>query len=148
VSGTDIPRVKMYLVVDPNTIISAALMKGNVSRVFSLNYALKKFDFIAPQFLVVELGKHTGKISEKTKFTPEEVNKKLQFILKQITFIQDSVFEENFNVARSILAEHEKDAPYLALALAFDCKIFSGDKVLKSFIPDRVVSPSELLEEF
>lgn len=47
-----------------------------------------------------------------------------------------------------MLEGHEKDVPYVALALKLDCKIFSGDKILKSFIPDKIITPKELLDSF
>ena len=65
----------MFLVVDPNTVISASIVKGNVSKVFSLNHEKKKFDLVAPLFLILEMGKHTNKIVEKTHFSEEEVKK-------------------------------------------------------------------------
>ena len=136
----------MYLVVDPNTVISASMVRGNVSNVFSLNREKKKFNLIAPLFLILELGKHTDKIASKTKFSSEEVKKEIEFVLSQITFIPEEQFKDKIREARKILKEHEKDVPYLALALAFDCKIFSGDKTLKSIIPERVITPKELLD--
>ncbi len=135
----------MYLVVDPNTIISALIKKGNVSEIFSLNFILKKFDFIAPNFLVIELGKHTLKIVGKTHLSEELIKEEIEFVLSQITFIPDEEYKEKISEAKEILKGHEKDIPYLALALAFNCKIFSGDKVLKTIIPDRVKTPKEIL---
>ena len=138
----------MYLVVDPNTIISASLVRGNASNVFSLNYTKKKFDFVAPLFLVVELGKHTNKIASKTHFSLEEARKEIEFVTNQITFIPEGQFVDKIKEAREILKGHEKDALYLALALKFNCNIFSGDKVFKGLCPDKVKTPRELLDEF
>lgn len=138
----------MYLIIDPNIVISALIRKGNVSEIFSLNSILKKFEFIAPNFLIIELGKHTKKIMEKTHFSEELIKEEIEFILSQITFISDNEYNEKTREAKEILKEHEKDVPYLALALAFNCNIFSGDKVLKSLIPDKVKTPREVLEEF
>ena len=147
--GSIIPNMpKMYLVVDPNTVISASIIKGNISKIFSLNHEKKKFDFVAPLFLILELGKHTNKIANKTHFSQEEVKKEIEFVLNQITFIPDEQWIGKIKEAKISLKGHEKDVPYLALALAFNCKIFSGDKILKSIIPDKVITPKELLEIF
>jgi len=36
--------------------------------------------------------------------------------------------------------------PYLALALKFECPIFSGDRTLKRLTPVKVLSPREVLK--
>ena len=141
-------NTKMFIVVDSNVVISAALNKGNSLNVFLENFRNKKFDFIAPQFLFIEVGKHTNKIAGKTNFSFEESQEMLEFIISQIRFIQDDEFKDKLEEARKMLEHHNKDAHYLALALDFNCKIFSGDKTLKSIIPSKVITPKELLEEF
>jgi|SRR3989344_3760497 len=138
----------MYLVVDPNVVISAVIKKGNISEIFSINSIIKKFDLIAPNFLVLEFGKNTRKIMEKTHFSEELMKEEVEFVFSQITFISDEEYKDKLAEAKEILKGHEKDIPYLALALAFNCKIFSGDKILKSLISDKVKTPKELLEEF
>ena len=131
----------MYLVIDPNVIISAVIKKGNISEIFSLNYIIKKFNFIAPNFLILELGNHTAEILEKTYFSEKIMKEELEFVLSQITYIPDEEFNNKFAEAKKILKGHEKDIPYLALALAFNCNILSGDKTFKSIVPDRVKTP-------
>ncbi|RJS69154.1 hypothetical protein CW713_05800 [Methanophagales archaeon] len=46
--------------------------------------------------------------------------------------------------AKRLLSTHPKDVPYLALALKFNCPIFSGDKTLKRLSPVKVLSPKEV----
>jgi len=53
--------------------------------------------------------------------------------------------------AKEMLLHHLKDIQYLALALRFNCPIFSGDKTLKELlsISDiKVFSPREMLSKF
>ncbi len=138
----------MFLVVDSNTIISAVLNRGNLLNIFIKNFSEKKYRFIAPNFLILEVGKHTEKIAKKTKFSSEEVLEMLEFVVGQITFVPDEYFEDSIEETRKILKAHQKDAHYLALALAFNYKLFSGDKVLKSLVPDKIITPKELLDEF
>jgi len=45
-----------------------------------------------------------------------------------------------------VLREHKKDAPYLALALAYNCKILSGDKKLKKKVPELVLTTKDALD--
>ena len=138
----------MYLVVDPNVLISALIMKGNASRVFSLNSIIQKFDLIAPNFLILEVGRNTERIAKKTHFSQEEIEEQVEFLMSEITIIPDEEYRHKLLEARQLLKEHEKDVTYLALALAFNCKIFSGDKTLKELIPEMVFTPREILEGF
>lgn len=138
----------MFKVVDSNVVISAALNRGNSLNVFLKNFTKKKFDFIAPLFLIIEVGKHTEKIARKTNLSPEESLEMLEFVISQIKFIQDDEFTDKMKEAREILKNHNKDVHYLALALKFNCEIFSGDKTLKSIIPDKVITPKEILDLF
>ena len=136
-----------HLVVDVNVVLSSLLNRGNSSIAFTLNARKKKYRLIAPEFLLVELGKHTSEIAKRTRLSLEEAQKDLEFLTKQIKLFSEEKYGHKEDEARNILKEHQKDVPYLALALAFNCSIFSGDKVLKSIIPDRVKIPKELLEE-
>jgi len=138
----------MLLVIDPNVVISAILGMGNSSMVFSVNNIERRFDFVAPEFFIIELGKHTKKIATKTKLSFDEAKEALEFIVKQITFTPESQYKEKIAEAKEILKAHEKDTPYLALALKLNCKIFSGDKTLKKLFPDIVKNPQEILIEF
>lgn len=138
----------MYLVVDPNVFISALIMKGNSSKVFSLNSIIQKFDFIAPNFLILEVGKHTERITNKTHSSQNDIEEQVEFLLNEITIIPDDEYKNKLEEARQLLKEHKKDAPYVALALAFNCKILSGDKTLKELVPDMVFTPRQVLDEF
>ena len=70
----------------------------------------------------------------------------IDFLKGEIEIIPNSEFLEFLAKAEDLLRGHEKDAPYLALALAFKCGIFSGDKRLKELSPAAVYSPRELLD--
>ncbi len=138
----------MFIIIDSNTVISAVLNKGNLLNIFIKNFSERKFKFIAPNFLILEVGKHTEKIAKMTKFSNEEVFEILEFVFGQITFIPDEYFKNYLEEAGEILKSHKKDSHYLALALAFNCNILSGDKTLRALIPDKVITPRELLERF
>lgn len=68
--------------------------------------------------------------------------------MKQVKLIPDSGFKDKLGEARKILKEHHKDIHYLALALKFNCNIFSGDKIFKRLCPNKIKTPREILEEF
>lgn len=141
------PNTSVLLVVDSNVVISAALNRGNSLNVFLQNFEKDMFEFIAPQFLIIEIGKHTDKIAKKTNLSFNESSEVLTFIIDQITFYQDNEFSDKIKEARVMLKEHGKDVHYLALALAKNCDIFSGDKTFRDLCPEKVKTPRELLEE-
>src|SRR3989344_9298650 len=116
----------MFIVVDVNVIISSLLTSGNSFNVFALNSLTNKFTFIAPEFLIIELEKHKREIKERTKMPLKEFEENLDFIFGQISLIPDSEFNDKIEEANKILQEHKKDSPYLAMALKFNCPIFSG----------------------
>jgi len=133
----------MLLVVDVNVIYSALMKRGNSLLVFESNKMSNKFGFIAPEFVAFELDTKIGKILSKSKLTLDELNESLSLIKEQITFIPSSEFIDKLPEAIEL---NFKDSPYLALALKFDCSIFSGDKGLKEQTKVKVLSPRELLD--
>ncbi len=138
----------MDLVVDPNVIISATLNVGNSLIIFILNSITNKFNFIAPEYLIVELSKYTNELAERTSFSHEDVTKIISFIINQVTFIPEYKYQDKIEESRVTLKRHEKDIPYLALALKYNCDILSGDKTFKKFCPDKVRNPKEILNMF
>lgn len=137
----------MFIVVDINVILSALVSHGDSSKVFEINAEKKRFDFIAPQFILIEAGKHLIEIAKRSAFSLEETQEDLEFITNQIKFFQEVDYNDKLKEARAILKEHQKDVPYLALALKFNCNIFSGDKIFKQLCPEKVKAPKEILQE-
>lgn len=135
-------------VIDFNIVFSAVLNKGHSLEIFINNFLKEKFSFIAPQYLLIELNKHTNRITQKTSFSFDEVLDIISFVTDQITFIPDQEFIDRLSDAKNILKDHEKDVPYLALALVKNCDILSGDKTLKKLCPNKVKTPKEVLEMF
>ncbi len=135
----------MFVVVDVNVIISSFFSKGDSLNVFVLNSIFNKFDFVIPDFFLVELNKHTERIQRKSKLSNEEIVKIAEFVMRHISVISQSEFEEFLPKAREIAKNHLKDVPYIALSLKLNCPIFSGDRVLKEIYPN-VFPPKEMLE--
>ena len=138
----------MFLIIDVNVIISSLFSKGNSFDVFFLNLIQKKFSFFAPEYLLEELEKHKQEVIQRTQLPESIIEKDIEFILDQITFVPKSEYGHNLAEARKMLQGNEKDVPYLALALEKNCHIFSGDKGLKKLIPDKVKTPREMIDEF
>ena len=138
----------MFVVVDVNVIISSLLNKGDSLNVFILNYMFNKFDFVIPEFFLIELNKHISEIRRISKLLDEDIIRVADFIVRQVNNISQSEFEKFLPKAREIAKEHPKDIPYIALSLKLNCPIFSGDKKLKAIYSENVLSPKEMLNKF
>ena len=136
----------MLRVADANVVFSSLLIRGKPLSVLELNAVLNKFEFISPEYVFFEIGKRVDKILKYSHFSKEEFIKVFSFVKGQIELMPLESFEDKTEEARKLSPE-EKDVPYVALSLKLDCKILSGDKGLKRALPDRVVTPSEALEE-
>ena len=135
----------MILAVDFNVVFSALVARGKSRFVFELNDILGKFEFISTQYMYSELDNNLGKLISLSKLPKEDILKVLEFIKSRVEIMPFTAFEDKAKEAVSE-APHLKDAPYVALALKFNCKILSGDKGLKKKLPDRVITPSEALD--
>ncbi|PIN90144.1 hypothetical protein COU57_04430 [Candidatus Pacearchaeota archaeon CG10_big_fil_rev_8_21_14_0_10_32_14] len=136
----------MFIVVDVNVVLSSLLTKGDSFNVFALNSITNKFTFIAPEFLIIGLESHKKEIEARTKMPSKEFKDNINFVLDQINLISDSEFKDKIEEANKILVNHNKDSPYLAMALKFKCQIFSGDKEFKKRCPAMVLNPKEMLD--
>ena len=135
----------MLVVVDTNTVFSSLYIKGRPFEVFMLNKMVGSFEFVAPEFLFLEIGKRMDKLLAKSKLSKEEISDIFSFLKREIDFISSDKFEDRAEEARK-KAPHLKDAVFVALALKLDCKILSGDKGIKKSLPDRVITPSEAID--
>lgn len=136
----------MRLVVDANVVVSSLLRGGIPFKVFALNSLLKRFEFIAPDFLISETEKYKEELFRETKLPKDIFFDTMDFLFEEIDIVPAEEFKEFVPEAKKMLSKHIKDVPYLALALKLDCPIFSGDKVLKRLSPVRVCPPRELLD--
>ena len=138
----------MFLVVDINVVLSSLLSKGNSFDGFAINSILNKFEFAAPEFLLIELEKHKEEIFNRSRLTREIFDSTLEFVLGQINFIPKEEFSEYMPKAEKLSSTHLKDVQYVALSLKLNCSIFSGDKSLKKLAGVEVLNPKELLSRF
>jgi predicted nucleic acid-binding protein len=135
----------VLLVIDTNVVLSALLSGSKTFDVFLANKRVKRFEFIAPEFLFFEIGKHLGEILKRSKLSPEELAKVFGFIKEEIDFIPFKEFNECANEAGKI-APHIKDVQYFTLALKLNCPIWSNEKAFKKQSRVKVLSTKELIE--
>ena len=121
----------MKLIIDANIVFSAILNTNSKIGDLLIN-SKTHFDFIAPDFLRVEIKKHYSKLIKISGLTLEQIQEAEFQIYKDITFIS----EEQIKISAWLAAEKlvvdvdMKDIHYVAYAKHFKCKIWSGDKML------------------
>lgn len=135
----------MLLVVDANIIFSALIKGGKTLDIFLLNRRVKKFEFMAPEYLIVEVEKHFDEIAEKTKLSTDELEKVLGFLEREIKFMPFEEFRDSRKEAEQASPDPD-DVQYFALALKMGIGIWSNDKTLKKQSAVKVFSTEELLK--
>jgi predicted nucleic acid-binding protein len=133
----------MLVVVDFNVVFSALASGGVVSEVFALNMESGFFEFISPEAILEESAKNRGRLMHFSSLSDKEIDKALSFILSQIRIIP---FSEFFCKMPEAIKLDRKDSPYIALALAKGCPIFTGDKRLSSLTSVQTLSPRQMLD--
>lgn len=136
----------MFIVVDANRIFSALLSKGRVFDIFLLNSLLKRFEFIAPEFLFLEIGRHLGEIVSRSRLSKEELGEVFEFLKEQVTAVPFNQFAGRAEAADK-LAPHQKDVQYFALALSLGCAVWSDETAFKRQPKVTVFSTDEMLRE-
>lgn len=136
----------MLLVADVNVVFSALYSRGVAYDVFAWNRVFKYFEFVAPEYMLFELDGKTDNLLLKSSLSKEEIAEMLRFLKEEIRTIPAEEFKDFLPKAKELLKSHPKDVPYLALALALNCEIFSGDERLRKLSPVGVYPPKKLLE--
>ncbi len=135
----------MLLVVDANVVFSALLKGGKTLDIFLLNRGYKRFEFVAPEFLMVELKNHADEIVRRTGLSIGKLGKVLTFLEKEIEFVPFEDFTEMYEEAEQISPDPD-DVQYFALALKLKRAIWSNDRALKRQSAVEVLSTGDVLK--
>ncbi|WP_048090908.1 PIN domain-containing protein [Geoglobus acetivorans] len=135
----------MLLVIDANVVFAALIARGGTFRVFVMNKILRKFRFIAPEYLFIEIREHFDEILKKTKLSQEELEVVLDFLEEQIEVVPFEEFEDEYDVARRISPDPD-DVPYFALALKLNCAIWSNDRKLEEQDIVKVYTTRDIIQ--
>jgi predicted nucleic acid-binding protein len=119
------------IIVDANIVFSGILNSNGKIGDLLIN-SKKHFDFIAPDFLRIEINKHHSRLRKISGLTIEEIKEAEFQICKDITFISEEQIKKSaWNAATKLVADIDpKDTHYVAFSKHFRCKIWSGDKAL------------------
>ena len=139
----------MRIIVDANVVFSAILNTNSRIADLLLN-SEGTFDFLAPDYLRTELRKYHSKISMISKMTIKEIEIIEYKVTKPIRFMSEIHIPEDKWILAEDLAKDidDKDIPYVAFSLFYNCDIWSGDKVLRKGLENKgfkkIISTEEL----
>ncbi len=89
--------------------------------------------FYSCEFLQTEIRRHQPKIAKITKLSPEELDELKSLVTRKIRFINETLLDEDvLNQAEALVEDIDPDdAPFLALAIQLNGKLWTGDKKLR-----------------
>lgn len=132
----------MKIVADINRII-AALVKWGTTREILFD---KNFEFITPDYTIIEIRKHGEELKNKTNQTNEEFEILLKLIFEHIKIIPESEYKDFIEDCKNDIRDLD-DVPILATAIATKadgiwahdlhfqeqkkCKVFTNIDMLK-----------------
>ncbi len=121
----------MKIIVDANIIFSGILnSNGKIGDLLINSKGI--LQFIAPEFLRIEIQKHHSRLSKISALPIDKVIEAEYHICQDIVFIS----EEQIRLPAWLAAEKlvcdidPNDTQYVAYAKHFRCKLWSGDKAL------------------
>ncbi len=117
------------IVVDANVIVAALLKSADTRRILLSEKAPK---MIAPEYILAEIEKYAPEYAERLQSTEKEISNIVNAIFSaaKIKILPKNEYDDWMEKATKISPD-PKDAPYFALALKFDCAIWSSDKTIR-----------------
>lgn len=142
----------MIFIVDANIIFSAILNPTRHIATILTGLVRSEIVLISPSFLKKELTKHKPRLASLTGVSHDIIDELISIYTKRIIFYAEEIIPlEIWNHADALTrGVDEKDTIYIAFAMFFQCRLWSGDKTLKNHLLakgfDIVVSTQDLLE--
>jgi predicted nucleic acid-binding protein len=114
----------MKLVLDSNIIFSALIKKSTTRNIILSDI----FDLHAPEYIFDEITKHKELLLRKSKLNEGDFDALLLLLQKHVHLVSKENYKEKMSLAEDILRDIDiTDSPFLALALALNCSIWSND---------------------
>ena len=127
--------MKNRIVVDANIFFSALLKNENPYIKILMGANCK---FFAPKFVFIEIFKHKEKIVKYSSLSEEELLEMLEMILEWIEFISlKEIDQQCLQRAYELTLVDLLDAPFVALSLFLDARLWTGDKKLCKCLEDK-----------
>ncbi|MES1222465.1 MAG: PIN domain-containing protein [Bacteroidota bacterium] len=140
----------MTVIVDANILISAILNpKGKISEI--LRYQSNKIDFAAPLFIKDEVNSHQKRLSIESGMSTAYFSDATRIYYNNILFFSVESIDVSDIEAAMVLTKKidEKDTLYVALTIALDGVLWTGDMKLYRYLRRNnfmsIVNTKELL---
>ncbi len=135
----------MRFVVDSNVLFTFFWKKSVFREICE-----KQQKLLSPEYALEEINKHSKEIMKKANLSKQEFKKLKAELAVKIIFIPQKEYARSLKKARSILSEeHEEimeDIDFFALAIEFNCPIWSNDKLLKKQKEIPVFDTADIIE--
>jgi predicted nucleic acid-binding protein len=121
----------MRVIVDTNILFSAILNSQSwIGQI--LLHSDKTTKFYSPKYLQVEIDKHFNKIKSITKLSDNEIHELIDALYTKIHFISEELISKDVIIVADQLTNDIDfdDVMFIALAIHFNCKLWTGDKAL------------------
>jgi len=121
---------KQAVVIDTNLLFSALIPKASKIRDVLFEGHLICY---APNFLITEIYRHKEKLIKQSKLSEPEFYSLFNNLIECVHFVPLEFFSiEAKQAAYNLCHDVDiKDTPFIALAIALDIPIWTGDKKLK-----------------
>jgi len=132
----------MKIVIDSNRVIASLLKEGTTREIL---YS-RDIEFIAPEFVKEEIGKHKDDLIKKAGISIENFDILLSLLFERITLISQNEYAKHLNKLKIDIAD-TKDIPYLACCLATKSEgIWSHDPHFLEQKKVRIFTNKDLLD--
>jgi len=129
------------IVLDANVLISALLKDGRTRQLLLSN---QKFEFCVPIYFRAEFLKYANHFAIKLAKPKKEILRIMKQLIElaEIKEFKKNEYVDFLSEAKNISPD-PKDVPYFALALKFNCPIWTNDKLLKTQKKVKIISTHE-----
>jgi predicted nucleic acid-binding protein len=116
----------MRIVVDASVVVAALMADGTVRDVL---LSSSDHDFVAPEYIRGEVSRNIPKISRRSRLAPATVRALIEDVFEVLELIPASFYAEWRRTAAeaALRAGAHGDEEYIALAISFDCPIWTLD---------------------
>jgi len=133
----------MRIVIDANILLSILISARGSKQGLLFS---GEIEVISPDKLLFEAGKNWKEICNKSRLSEEDLEYSLSLVREEIKTFSFNEYKDMLPEAKD-LCPHLKDIEYFALAMKFNCPIWTEEKRLKNQSRVDVLSTRELLEK-
>lgn len=130
-----------FLVLDTNVLFS--FFKGKKIFNFLVNLSRKGITLLVPREIIDELLKIKENIMKSANLSEKEWEQAFSLLSSIITPVSNLEYKSFFQEAKKI-SPHLKDVPLFALALKFECPIWSREPKLKKQKKVKVLNDGDV----